>query len=45
MTETETTLRLVREYIEAAEHPDDWNVPCVYTKRLRQILGMPESPR
>ena len=30
----------VRDYIEAREHPDDWGVPCIYTSRLRESLGM-----
>lgn len=43
MTDTEI-LKLVREYINSHEHTDDWNVPCVYTKRLRVLLNMPKSP-
>lgn len=35
----------VRAYIEAYEHPDDWNVPCIYTKRLREHLNMAPSER
>jgi hypothetical protein len=43
VTETET-LQMIRDYIWSAEHEDSWGVPCVYTDRLRQIVGMPESP-
>ncbi|UTN93575.1 hypothetical protein SEA_OREGANO_62 [Gordonia phage Oregano] len=32
------TLQQVREYIDTHEHPDDWGVPCVYTKGLRELL-------
>jgi len=36
-------LEEVKAFIEFAEHPDDWGVPCVYTKRLRELLGMEPS--
>lgn len=31
-------LQAVREYVDEHEHPDDWNVLCVYTDGLRAIL-------
>lgn len=38
-----TDLDAVREYIRTHEHCDDWNVPCVYTRDLRFLLGMEPS--
>lgn len=35
----------IRAYIETREHPDDWGVPCIYVKDLREALGMPPSKR
>lgn len=37
--QAETTLQKAKAYIEVHEHPDDWGVPCVYTKNLHVILG------
>lgn len=34
----ESKLNAVHAYINENEHPDDWGVPCVYTKDLRAIL-------
>jgi hypothetical protein len=31
----------VLAYLEANEHPDEWGVTCVYTKRLRVLLDEP----
>lgn len=42
MTDAEL-LEAVREFIRSREHCDSWNVPCVYTKGLRELLGMPET--
>lgn len=30
----------IREYLDEHEHPDDWGVTCVYTRRLREALGI-----
>jgi len=38
------TLAAVRDFIRDHEHKDDWGVPCVYTNRLRIVLGMEVSP-
>lgn len=41
--ELEEMLEEARAFIRYAEHKDDWGVPCVYTQKLRKILGMEES--
>lgn len=44
--ELELLRGLVREvnlYIEVHDHPDDWGVPCVYTKDLRALIGSAPS--
>lgn len=43
MTDAEK-LEWIRNFIREREHVDDWDVPCVYTKALREFLEMEESP-
>jgi hypothetical protein len=40
-----TDLEAVRDYIRTHEHRDDWGVPCVYTEKLRLLLGMEKTDK